>query len=86
MQRCGQGAPAQASRTRRGQHAHVEPFLQFGLPGHPQPVEQAAVGGAAPQEDVLAVVDGQAVAGEGAGGAAQPWPRLGERHPGAAVT
>ena len=45
-----------------------------------QPLEQAAVGEAAAQEDVLAVVHLKAVALERVGGPAEPAPHLDERH------
>ena len=91
MQGARQRGPAEppAPRGRAGgQHAHVEAVLDRGVLGHAEPAEQVAVGGAAAQEDVLAGVDGQAVAAERAGRAAQPGPgleqgdrraRLGER-------
>ena len=44
--------------------------------GHAEPVQQATVGGTAAEVDVLAGVDDEAVAGEGAGRPAQPGPGL----------
>jgi hypothetical protein len=41
----------------RYEHRHVEAVLPDDLVGHAEPVEQRAVGRAAPEEDVLAVVD-----------------------------
>gem|GEM_PF-6389413 len=93
MQRAGQRGPAEPGLPRlavspRGEDGHVEAVLHGHVPGHAELVQQAAVGRAAAQEDVLAGVDGQAVPAERAGRPAQPRPgleqgdvgaRLGER-------
>ena len=87
----GPGSAVRRSRPRPGsggEHGDVEPVLERGVGGHAELVQQAAVGGAAAEVDVLAGVDDQAVAGEGAGRPAEPGPgleqgdrraRLGER-------
>ena len=74
------GRPRGASRAGSGgQHGDVEPVLDGGMGGHAERVQQAAVGGAAAEVDVLAGVDDEAVAGEGAGRPAQPGPGLEQR-------
>ena len=75
VQRRGDATPLQPRAALRGNHGHVEAGLQRGVRAHAEPVEQAAVGGAAPQEHVLAGVDHQVVPGERHRGAAEP--RLG---------
>src|SRR5579862_9548986 len=89
MQWARQRGPAEPSAAlARGEHGDVEAALDRGVVGHAELVEQAAVGAAAAEVDVLARVDGEGVAGEGAGRTAQPGPgleqgnlraRLGER-------
>src|SRR5690349_21573887 len=66
-----------------GQDGHVEAILHGRVPGHAELVQQAAVGRAAAEEDVLAGVDGQAVPAERAGGAAEARARLEQRDVGA---
>ena len=70
--------PGASDRHRRGvlEHARV---------GRAEPVEERAVGGAAAQEHVLAVVDAEPVALERVGGAAEPRARLEQRDLGAGV-
>src|SRR5580658_5802876 len=89
MQRPGERGPAEPGAAPAGsQYGDVEAALEWGVVGHAELVEQAAVRGAAAEVDVLPGVDGQGVAGEGAGRAPQPGPgleqgdlraRLGER-------
>src|SRR5690242_21423715 len=62
-----------------GQDGHVEAVLHGRVPGHAELVQQATVGRAAAEEDVLAGVDGQAVPAERAGGAAEARARLEDR-------
>ena len=83
VQRAGQRGPAQACPSPRRQHGDVEPVLQRRRPGHAEPGEQAAVGHAAAQEHVLAVVDHEAAAAERGGRTAQAGPGLGQRDVGA---
>ncbi len=56
------------------------PWLQVYLVAHAEPVQKRQVGGAAPQEDVLAVVDVELAPPEGVGEPAQPRPRLEQQH------
>src|SRR5262249_13658627 len=56
----------------RSEDGHVEAALQRCVRGHTEPVEQAAVCGAAAQVHMLAGVHHQAVPGERHGGAAEP--------------
>jgi hypothetical protein len=76
----GPAEPAQGRGPARsgggGQHAHVEAVLDRGVLGHAELAEQVTIGRAAAEEDVLAGVDGQAVAVERAGRAAEPGPGL----------
>ena len=81
MQRAGERGPAEPGLTRpavssRSEDGHVEPVLQRGVLRHAEPGQQAAVGRAAAQEDVLTGVDGQAVPAERARRAAEPGPGL----------
>src|SRR5512135_3298840 len=77
------GCPPRTSRASRGQDGHVETVLHGRVPGHAELVQQAAVGRAAAEEDVLAGVDGEAVPAERAGGAAEARARLEQRDVGA---
>src|ERR1700751_192589 len=80
MQGAWQRGPAELGLPPAGgQDGHVEPLLQRGVPGHAELGQQAAVGRAAAEEDVLAGVDGQAVPAERTGRAAEPWPGLEQR-------
>ena len=73
-------APQSAEPSARGpgdvDDGHVEALLQRCQRGAPDPVEEPAVGGAAAQIDVLAVVHGQVAAPEREGQAAQSRPAL----------
>ena len=77
------GAAQPRGRGARGVDGDVEPVLQPHLTGDAEPAQQAAVGGAAAQEDVLAVVDVQLAPlvrpGERGGEPAQPRAAL-EQH------
>lgn len=57
---------------------HVEAVLDGCEPGGVDPVEEPAVGGAAAQVDVLAVVDREVATAEGEGEAAEPGPAFEE--------
>ena len=76
VQRAGQRRAAQPGAPAGAQHGDLEPVLERHRAGHAEPGEQPAVGGAAAQEHVLPVVDGQAATAERAGGAAQARPGL----------
>lgn len=84
MQRHGQGVAAQPSDARPVaadvQYGYVEPVLYGGEGGAVDAVEEPAVGRAAAQVHVLAVVDGQLVAGEGEGETAEARAALDEGH------
>ncbi len=58
----------------------VQPGLDLHLVGDAEALQQPAVGGAAAQEDVLAVVDPQLAASERGGETAQPGPGLDQGH------
>ncbi len=89
VERDGQAGPLEPSEGAHrgvlgpgdGEHRDVEAVLQVDQPGGAEPLQQASVGGAAPQVDVLAVVDGQLAALEGERQAAEPGPPLGEGDP-----
>lgn len=70
--------------TVRVDHGDVEAVLQRRQAGSPDAVEEPAVGGAAAQVDVLAVVDGEVAAPEGEGESAQAGPPFeeGDAHAG----
>ena len=82
----GSAVRRSCARPSRRQHGDVEPVLQRHRPGHAEPGEQAAVGHAAAQEHVLAVVDHEAAAAERGGRPAQAGPGLGQRDVGAGLT
>ncbi len=78
VQRYGQRGAAQPAEPGSAGAGHVQdgdvqPVLERGQRGAVDAVEEPAVGGAAAQIDVLAVVDGQGAALEGEGEAAQSW-------------
>src|SRR5215470_4864 len=73
------GAAEPGLAAPRGQDGHVEAVLQRRVPGHAELGQQAAVGRAAAEEDVLAGVDGQAVPAERTRRAAEPRPGLEQR-------
>ena len=81
MERCRKPGPAEpGGPAPRRDHRDVHLRLQPCQVAHPEPVEEAAVGGAAAQEDVLAGVDRQALPDERRSGAAQPGLRFEQRH------
>ena len=89
MQRHGQRVAAQPAEPpalgpRHVEHGHVEPVLQRRQRRALDAVEEPAVGGAAAQVDVLAVVDGQfaALEGEGEPAEARPAFEQGDAHSG----
>ena len=86
MERGGQRAgPQGAGAAGAVAHRHVEAALERGVAQRAQQPQQADVGGAAPEEDVLAVVDLAAGVGvgEAVGLAAEERPALDQRHLGA---
>jgi hypothetical protein len=86
MQRGGQPrAPQAAGRPARRQHGDVEPRLQRRRFARAEALEQREVVGTAAQEDVLPVVEAQAVAVERVGGAAEARTDLEQRHARAGV-
>ncbi len=70
--------PARAVRS-GAQDGDVEALLELHVAGRPYSAQEVEVGGAAAQEDVLAVVDLEAVMGERPCEAAQPGPLLQQR-------
>ena len=74
------GAGRDGALVRARDDRDVEAALQRGRGGGVDPVEEPAVGRAAPQEDVLAVVDGELAAAERERLATQPRTRLEQRH------
>ncbi|GGV06430.1 hypothetical protein GCM10010275_53030 [Streptomyces litmocidini] len=90
VQRYGQvvaADPAEpgAAGVRDVEDGDVEAVLEGGEAGAADPVEEPAVGGAAAQVDVLAVVDGQVAPAEGEGEAAEPGPAFEQRDADAAL-
>ena len=82
MERGGQAGAAEPRRpgTLAASDRYVEPWLELDLVGDPEAVEQPQVGGAAAEEDVLAVVDLEPVALDGERRTAEPRPRFVQRH------
>lgn len=70
---------------RRADHRDGETLLQRGGVGGPDALQEALVGAAATQVDVLTVVEGEPVAGERPRRTAEARPRLEEGHRGPAV-
>src|SRR5262249_56192230 len=85
VQRAGERRAAQPGAAAGAQHGHVEPVLQGDRAGHAEPGQQAPVSGAAAQEHVLPVVDGEVATAERGGCAAQAGPRFEQRDPGAGL-
>ena len=87
--RCnGRGQPRARDRGARavwGEHGHVESRLQEDLVAGADAVDEAPVGGAATQEDVLAVVEREPVAPDRGREAAEHGPALEEHDLGPAV-
>ena len=73
-----------SDRTARCQHGDVEPALHPHAVGRADPFQERSVGGAAAHEDVLAVVEPDAVTLERPGGAAESGAAL-EQHDGCAT-
>ena len=79
------GPPDRGSCAAGRQHGHVEPRLQEHLLAGAEPIEKFEVGGAAAEEDVLAVVEGEAVPADRGREAPERRPALEQHDLGAAV-